>query len=433
MRLAVVGVSHRRAPVGLRERLRLTTEHAAHVGRLLAGEDGEAVALSTCNRTELYVADRDLAAATRRASDELVRLSGGAPSDVAPALEVRRDERAILHLFRVASGLDSLVLGDTQILGQVREAYEHARAADATGPILNRLFHDAVRVGKRARTETGIARGAVSVSSAAVALAAEAVGSLRGRHALVLGIGGAGALAARNLHSRGVASLTLVNRTPGRAEALAGALGARAVGLHELDEELRRADLVISATSAPGLVLAAERVARALPHRGGRPLALVDIAVPRDLDPAIDRLPGCRLYGVDDVGALSSAGHSERSHEAVRAETIVREETDLFRDWLRTLDVTPAIALLRERADAIRAAELARAEPRLEGLSPAERQAVESLTAQIVSKLLHQPSVRLKEAAADGRGSLYARVVGELFDATRYRSGEQPGDFAGVA
>jgi glutamyl-tRNA reductase len=326
------------------------------------------------------------------------------------------DEAAAVHLFRVAAGLDSLIPGEAQILGQVRAAYEAACEADAVGPALHRLLGQALRVGRRVRTETGIAENPASISSAAAELAERLLGDLRGRRVLVIGAGKMADLAAVNLVARGAESIVVANRSPESAARLAERFGGRAVGLDALEEELERADLVVASTSAEGQVVGAEDAQRALARRAGRPLSFIDIAVPRDLDPAIGELDSCHLYDIDDLQNVVDASVASRREEAVRAEVIVAEEGERFLEWWRSLDVVPAIASLRARAESIRRAELERAERRLASLTPGERQAVEALTSQIVAKLLHLPTVRMKEAAAAEDGLAYAEAVRHLFD-----------------
>jgi glutamyl-tRNA reductase len=400
-RLILVGTSHHHAPVELRERVALAPSEAAALARQL----GEAVCLSTCNRTELYVAADDVDAAEQAAVAALVQLE----PDVEPALYRLRDEAAALHLFRVAAGLDSLVPGEGEILGQVRAAYE----AGSPGPLLDRLFRQALHTGKKVRTQTAIAESPASVSAAAAALAERVFGDLAGRSVLVVGAGKTGDLAARNLQSRGARIAYVANRSGERAEEVAQRVGAQAAGLDELEARLAEADVVVSSTSAPGYVLTREAVARA--KRKG-PLLLIDLAVPRDLDPAIHELDECFLYDVDDLDAVVAETLTIRRREAARAEAIVAAQADEFRVWQATLDVVPAIASLRARADEIREAELRRAESRLGPLSDTQRQAVEALASRIVDKLLHLPTVRMKQAAAAADGAVYADAVRHLFD-----------------
>jgi glutamyl-tRNA reductase len=396
MRLSLVGISHRHAPVELRERVALDAGHAAALARELAGEHGECVCLSTCNRTELYVVGDD---ADERAHEALRALG----DDEVASLSYRlADHAAALHLFRVAAGLDSLVPGEGEILGQVRDAYE----AGAPGPLLNRLFRDALHAGKRARSQTTIAESPASVSSAGAALAQQVFGELEGRNVLVVGAGKVGEKAARSLAARGSRIAAVANRSADRAAEVAQQFSARAVTLEQLPEELATVDVVVACTSAPGFVVQASDVV----ERKGRPLFLIDLAVPRDIEPAVNDLDDCYLYDIDDLEAVVEASLAGRRREGERAEGIVAEEAERFRAWQASLDVVPTIASLRARAEAIRSAELSKAK-----LSDDERRAVDSITAQIVNKLLHLPTVRMKEAAAAADGVVYADAVRHLF------------------
>jgi glutamyl-tRNA reductase len=397
MSLVLVGTSHRLSPVEERELVAFDLAGAAALARGLALE-GEAVCLSTCNRTELYLVDTDPEAAEARASKALL----------GDEVELYRmtDEAAALHLFRVAAGLDSLVPGEGEILGQVRDAYE----AGAHGPVLDRLFREALRVGKKVRTETAINESPASVSSAAAALAQQVFGDLSGCRVLLVGAGEVSELAARALAARGATIAAVTSRTQANAETLADAFDARAVPFAGLSSELEHADVVVSSTSSTEPILSREQV----PDRKGRPLFVIDLAVPRDVDPGVAQLDDCYLYDIDDLQAVVRESLSGRRREAERAEAIVEHEAERFRDWQASLRVVPAIASLRERAESIRSGELAKAEGRLEGLSESERRTVESITTQIVNKLLHVPIVRLKQAAA-AEGSGYVEVAKDLF------------------
>jgi len=407
MKITLVGVSHHGAAVELRERVALRHEEAKAVASQLASVAGEAVCLSTCNRTELYVAHDDDVPAEVPATSVLLERE----PDLANALYRLSDEAAALHLFRVAAGLDSLVPGEGEILGQVRAAFE----AGATGPILDRLFRQALYAGRKARSQTAIGESPASVSAAAAALAQQVFGDLDGRRILLVGAGKVSEQAARNLISRGAEIAVVANRTLDRASELAERFRSAALPLERIEDELARADVVVSSTSSPDVVLHRDQVERALRARRGRPLFLIDLAVPRDLDPAINELDGCYLYDIDDLEAVVAESLGARRREAATAERIVAEEAEQFRTWQASLDVVPAIASLRARAEEIRQGELAKAEARLGDLSDAERRAVESVTAQIVNKLLHLPTIRMKEAAAAADGVVYADAVRHLF------------------
>jgi glutamyl-tRNA reductase len=392
MRLALVGTSHHRAPVEVREQVALGRDEAQELAARLAADGCEAVCLSTCNRTELYVAAADAEAAEREAVAVLASLE----PEVEPALYRLHDRAAAHHLFRVAAGLDSLVPGEGEILGQVRAAHE----LGTTGPLLDRVVRQALHAGRKVRAQTAIGQSPASVSAAAAALAEQVFGSLEGRSILLLGAGKVSDQAARNLRSRGAEITLVANRKTER---------------ERIHEELSAVDVVIASTSAPGLVLEAATVSQALRSRRGRRLLLVDLAVPRDLDPAIGELDGCYLYDIDDLEQIVVETLSLRRREAERAETIVAAEAERFHEWHASLDVVPAIASLRARAEEIREAELQKAESLLGRLDESQRRAVEAVTAQIVSKLLHLPTVRMKQAAAAADGVLYAETVRHLF------------------
>ncbi len=393
MTLTVVGLSHHVANVDLRERVTLDLDAAAALARAA----GDAVCLSTCNRTELYVAGGD-------ESEVTALLEGVAGESLDGVLYTLHGEAAALHLFRVAAGLDSLVPGEGEILGQVRAAFE----AVSAGPLLDRVFRQALTVGKRVRAETAIGESPASVSSAAAALVAQVFGDLTGRPVLLIGAGRMGELAAGNLASRGARIAYVANRTLSAGRQLADRFGGSAIALADVPAHLGEVDVVISSTGSADRVLRAADV----PARRGRPLFFVDIAVPRDLDPAIASLDGCFLYDIDDLEAVVAETLAGRRAEATRAEQLVAEEATRFRSWQASLEVVPAIASLRARAEEIRQGELAKAEPRL---SERERQALDSVTTQILNKLLHLPTVRMKEAAVTADGAVYADAVRHLF------------------
>jgi glutamyl-tRNA reductase len=390
-RLLAVGVSHHHAPLEVRERLYLQDGHAAELAADLAGEGVEAVVLSTCNRTEVYLAGGD----PEVAREQLERRSG---LELSAVLARWDDGEAVAHLFRVAAGLDSLVPGESQILGQVRDAYEAGRKAGATGALLNRLFEDALHAGKRVRTEAKLHELPESVAASAVELAAQELGGVEGRRALLFGAGRMSELAARDLHARG-AEVVVSSRTLESAQDLAERVGGRAAAFDAVAVELPEADLVLSATRCPYPILHAEAV-----QPREKPLVLVDVAVPRDLDAAIGELEGCTLFDIDALGE----GLVGREEDIREAEAIVAEEAARFAEWRRARDAAEAIRDLRARAEEIRSEELARAGSRLSDLSPRERETVETLTAQIVNKLLHAPTVRAKEAGSEPLRDLFA-------------------------
>ncbi|HEU5363521.1 MAG TPA: glutamyl-tRNA reductase [Gaiellaceae bacterium] len=400
-RLLLVGTSYRFAPLELRERLHVAPDECAAVAARLAG-DGEAVVLSTCNRIEVYVAGEDLDAALARVTAELSHRSGLRADELAAVLQVAEDEQASLHLFRVAAGLESPVPGEPQILGQVREAH----ACGSTGPLLDRLFRHAVHAGRRVRSETALGDRPASLGTAAAELARRRLDDLAGRRVLVVGAGRMGEAAVAGFAAAGAGEVVVANRTTARATALAARFGGRGIALADVPVALPFVDAVVSSTRSPGYVLTAAQVAERR-----RPLLLVDLAVPRDLDPAIGDLPQCRLHHVDD---LAKAVTAPPAPELAHAEAIAASEDGRFQEWRRSLEVVPAIIALRRRAESIRLAELARATHELEELPERQRRLVETVTAQILNKLLHAPTVRAKAAAAGGDGS-YAAVLEHLF------------------
>jgi glutamyl-tRNA reductase len=402
MSVVLVGISHHEAPIELRERAALDPQRAAELAATLARDGAEAVCLSTCNRTELYLAHESPDAAEEKAEAALLALE----SELGPALYRKRDDEAALHLFRVAAGLDSMIPGEGEILGQVRTAYD----AGATGALLDRLFRQALQAGRKARTETAIGESPASISSAAAALAEQVFGDLRGRTVLVAGAGEVGELAVKSLVSRGATIAFVANRTTLRAEELTMRYGGEAIALDQVPEQLHHADVLVSSTSASDWILTRDEVESTLAARRGRPLFLIDLAVPRDLDPAIHELDGCYLYDIDDLEAVVAETLAGRRREAERAETIVAQEAEKFRAWQASLDVVPAITSLRARAEQIREAELRRA-----NLSGAERRAAESVTSAVLNKLLHLPTIRMKQAAAAADGVIYADAVRHLF------------------
>jgi glutamyl-tRNA reductase len=392
MHLLLVGTSHHHAPVELREQVALDSDQAQALASRLAEDGREAVCLSTCNRTELYVAALDAGEAESAAAAALASLG----PEIEPALYRLRDRAAAHHLFRVSAGLDSLVPGEGEILGQVRVAHE----LGTTGPLLDRVFRQALHAGRKVRAQTAIGESPASVSAAAAALAEQVFGSLAERSILLLGAGKVSEQAARNLRSRG-AEITLVANSKTERE--------------YVHEQLAEVDVVIASTNAPGLVLEVATVTKALRARRGRRLLLIDLAVPRDLDPAVGELDGCYLFDIDDLEQIVVETLSLRRREAERAEAIVAAEAQKFHEWHASLDVVPAIASLRARAEEIREAELQKAESLLGRLDESQRRAVEAVTAQIVNKLLHLPTVRMKQAAAAADGVLYAEAVRHLF------------------
>jgi glutamyl-tRNA reductase len=396
--LSLLGISHHGASLEVRERVALDPDEAAQLARELAGDEGEAVCLSTCNRTELYVAGPG---AEERAAGALSAADG--------ALYRHGDDQAARHLFRVAAGLDSRVRGETEILGQVRAAY----ALGTPGPLLDRLFREALRVGRKVRSQSPIGDPAVSAASAAAVLAERVLGDLSDRQVLLIGAGEIGEATAARLVARGARIAYVANRGEERRARVARRLDAQPLALDDVASALAETDVVVASTNSRSFLVSRDDVEQALATRERRPLLLIDLAVPRDLDPEIASLPYAFLYDVDDLDEAVGTGSIEGA--AARAEAIVAEEAERFRAWQASRGVVPAIASLRARAEEIRLRELERAGRRLADLSPEERRAVEAVTVQIVNKLLHDPTVRLKEAAAGADGATYADAVRHLF------------------
>ena len=415
----VVGLNHRTVPLELLERM---TVSAARLPKALHDLTSrrhlsEAVVLSTCNRTEIYAVAEKFHGAMQDVREFLWELSATPIEDFVDHLYAYYDEAAVNHLFRVASGLDSAVLGEGEILGQVRAARDAAAAEKASGTVLDRLFRHAIEVGKRVRTETVITRGTTSVSQAAVELATERLGSLDGRRVLVLGAGEMGEGMSRALASRhGVSEVMVANRSHERAVELAAKVGGRAIDYAEVNAVLAEVDLLLTCTGAPTMLIEESEIAEVMRVRGGRPLLIVDAAVPRDVDPAVEHLDGVTRLDMVDLKAFAEAGLSGRQRELVRADEIVADEVDRYLGTAVARQVAPIVAGLRARGEELRGAELERFRARLSTLDPAQREAVEALTKGLVNKLLHEPTVQLKQAAGSPRGDRLADALRILYD-----------------
>jgi glutamyl-tRNA reductase len=398
--LIVAGVSHTTAPIEVREKLTFRPQEAARELAALRGKDliREGVVLSTCNRTEIY--------AIEDSGDALVAisslLSDRLGDDAAAFMYVYRDREATSHLFAVASGLDSMILGEAQIQGQVKDAWEQCRAE--SGPILNRMFQSALLAASRAREETGIGRGAASVSSAAVQLAKKIFGGLGGRRAMVLGAGDVAELALECLLSEGVRVAIVANRTHERAQALAERHGATAMRYDECWQLLRDVDVLICSTASPVPVVTTGRVRDSIEARGDRPLCILDIALPRDVEAAVGHIDNVFLYDLDDLRAAAAANLEQRGEDVPAARAIIEQEVQKFWDWVAGLAVVPVVREFRDEMDKLRSTELAAALRRLGQLSPEQIDAIEHFSKSLMNKFLHEPSVRLKAAAANGRG-----------------------------
>jgi glutamyl-tRNA reductase len=414
----VVGLNHRTVPLDMLERVTVPARDLPKALADLAGREhlAEVALLSTCNRTEVYADCTKFHPGVADVGDFLSEQSGIPVSDLADHLYSYYDEAAVTHLFGVAAGVDSMILGESEILGQVREALKVAEAEGTAQQSLSRVFRHAIEVGKRSRAETGISRGAVSISSAAVALAAEHLGSLTGRRVLVLGAGEMGEGMARSLAGSGVAEVTVAGRGRDRAAELAARVGARALPIDRLPEALVAADVVLTSTGSPGVVISRDDLEAALTRRLGRPLLMIDIAVPRDVDPDGAELPGITLLDMDDLRAFADRTLDRRRREVTRVRRIIASELERFREENTAREVAPVVTALRARGEELRRAELERFRSRLESLDPKTAEAVEALTRGIVAKLLHDPTVRVKESAGSGRGQLYVDALTALFD-----------------
>ena len=416
MSIVVIGINHRTAPVTLLERMTIPEPSLPKALHNLGVRDDirEVVVLSTCNRTEVYAVVERFHGAYDDIRDFFCETSGLASEDVTPHLFSQHDEAAVAHLFGVASGLDSAVIGESEIIGQVRDAWETAMAQGVARSSLNLLFRHALETGKRARTETAIARSTASVSHAAVEMAEEIIGSLAGSRVLVIGAGEMGEGVATALAKAG-AQTVVVNRTAGRGEALAGKVGARVAPFAELGAELAGADVVVSCTGAGDVVLTRGAVEDA---RAGAmsPLLIVDIALPRDVDPSVARLAGVTLRDLDHLNEWAARGLSAREAEVDDVRAIISEEVERFVLSSAQRQAAPLVAQLREAVEETRQTELARFSARLAQLGDEEREVIETITRSIVAKMLHTPSVRLREAAGTPQGERLSAAVRDLFN-----------------
>jgi glutamyl-tRNA reductase len=426
--LLLLGSSHRVAPVALRERLALTDRQAARFAAALCGEPGisEAVTISTCNRTEVYAVFDGRPSAETAVLDGLAAHAGIEPEDLAHFTYALRNCDAARHLFRVTCGLESMIVGEHEIQGQVRRAHDQAREGGTSGPLTSRLFAAALSTGGRVRAETGIARAHVSLSSVAVELAERLLGDLGGRPVVVIGSGETSELTAQALSAHGVATIFIANRHADRARSLAERFGGSVAGLDALPEVLEAADIVLASTSSPHPIVGRDELELVMEARGGRPLLLIDIAVPRDIDPLCAELEGVTLRDIDDLEAAVTHNLSSRAADVPAAEAIIEEEIGRFAHWLGALDVRPTIAELHERGEGIAAAVLAENAGRWESASPRDLARVEALARAIVGRLLHEPTIRLKSLNAERvHGSV--ELLRDLFAL----HGEQPGAAGG--
>ena len=418
MSLVVVGCNHRSTPLDVLERLTIPPDDLPKALHEAASAENlsEAVVLSTCNRTEVYAYAERFHGGYADVRELLACHSGLPPEVVADELYAYHDTDAVRHLFNVAAGLDSVVVGEHEILGQVRTAMQVARTEGTLGTALDLLFRHALEAGKRARATTGISRGIASLSHAAVALAAQRLGGIEGHRILVLGAGEMAMGMLKSLAEAAPGDLAVASRTWERAAEAAASCSGRAVVLDDLDDVLAAADVLFASTGATQIILEHGNVDSVMSRRNGSPLLIVDIAVPRDVDPAAGDLPGVTLLNMDDLGAFVHRGQAERIRESAAVRSIIDDELERYRAVASAREAAPLIAALRARADRITAGELSRHEPRLSGLSASQRSAVESLLHGTVNKLLHEPTVRLKDASGHARGDRLAEALRDLFD-----------------
>ncbi|MDR3792077.1 MAG: glutamyl-tRNA reductase [Terracidiphilus sp.] len=405
MTLALIGVNHKTAPIELRERVAISRDDLAETTRALAATPGvtECMIVSTCNRVELLAAVEGSGA---ELSSFLANHFGLDPKVLGPHVYEYRDQEAVRHLFRMAASLDSMVVGEPQILGQVKEAFAVARSAGTVGGHLEHLLQGAFAAAKKARSETGIGSNSVSIASVAVELAQKIFGSLQGRTVFLVGAGKMSELAARHLVQQGAGTILVTNRTHERArrmaEELEGAVTPQVVPFEQLYEAAGNADIIISSTGAPHHIFRREHGQAFLHRRRNRPMFFIDIAVPRDVDPAMNNLDGIFVYDIDDLQQVAAAHMAERSREATDAETLIAQEVERFHQRQRTVNVAPAIVALQRKAEEIRTAELQRLHARLGSLTEEQLAAVEALTRGLVNKFLHPPMQALKQAAREG-------------------------------
>ena len=416
-RLFVAGLSHRTAPIAVREQLVVDEDKLREILADLTGRGtcAEVMIVSTCNRVEVYGVAEVPGEARGAAFRQLGAQRGIGLPTLEPLLYVKDGVEAVQHAFRVASSLDSMVLGEPQILGQVKDAFALAQSCRTVGPVLHSLMSQAFAVAKRVRSDTEVGRHAVSVSFAAVELARRIFDGLDGRSVLLVGAGEMGELAARHFQDHGTLPVYVANRTASRAQELARDLAGTAVPFEDLFSVMAQVDIVITSTAAPEPIITSADVAGALHGRRGRPLFFIDIAVPRNVEPAVNDISNVFVYDVDALRSVVDANLRERKREAQRAESLVEREVAKFSDRLRSLEVVPTIVSLREKLEEIRKAELARTLTRLPGADDATRQALEALSQGIVNKILHAPTVKLRDSSKAGHGRRWIEVISELF------------------
>ncbi|HEB71199.1 MAG TPA: glutamyl-tRNA reductase [Nitrospirae bacterium] len=419
MNLIVLGINHKTAPVEIREKLSIS-EHligeSIHILEDKAPEIKEKVILSTCNRMEIYARVTDITKGVESLKSFLCGYHEIDRETLDKSAYLLVLEEAVEHLFKVTSSLDSMIVGEPQILGQVKGAYSAAREFEATGAVLNRLFEQSFTVAKRVRTETGIAENAVSVSFAAVELAKKIFGDLSDKTTLLIGAGEMIELAVKHLVAQGVDTVLVSNRTYDRAVELATKFNGEAVKFDSLHEELKRCDIVISSTGAPHFVVRKELAAEVIAERHNRPMFFIDIAVPRDIEPSVNEIDNCYVYDIDDLRNVVEANMAEREREAERAEEIISKEVTEFFTWLDHLEVAPAITDLRKVMEEMRQKEVDKATSRMPNLSEKDRETIEKMTSAIINKAIHSPIVNLKKKAESKDGHKYLGALRYLFN-----------------
>lgn len=415
--LIVVGVNHKSTPVELRERLAFTRgkieESSERLGEV--SEIKEYLIISTCNRVEIYARVENIQKGIDLLKDFICDFHNIPLEDLDKHFYSHSEDAAVEHLFRVASSLDSMVVGEAQILGQVKESYQLAKALCSTGLILNQLFEKAFSVAKRVRDETGIAENAVSISSAAVEMARKIFDDLQNHTVMLVGTGEMAELAAKHLIAHGVKTVFVASRTYERAASLAKTLNGCAMGFSKFKEELYRADIVISSTAAPNFIITKEMVDKAIHLRKNKPMFLIDIAVPRDIEPEVNQLENVYLYDIDDMRSVVDANLMEREREAELALEIISSEVHKFGRWVESLDAVPTIVKLRNHTEYIRKEELEKTFKKLPNLSAEERNILEQMTSSMINKIFHKPTVNLKQKTKSSEGQSYIKAIRELF------------------
>lgn len=428
MDLLLLGVSHHSAPVDLRERVDFSKRGVVQALQELAISSAptEAVILTTCNRAEIYVVCENLETTRADLTRFMSRFHGVPEQELHPHLYSLSGSEVARHLFRVAAGLDSLVIGEPQIFGQVKEAYAVASEQQHTGTLLNKLFSWSFAAGKRVRAETGLGEGAVSVAYAAISLARKIFGRLKERTVLVVGAGEMAELTATHLQSQQVQRIAVSSRTLTRADALARKVGGTAVAWSAVDDELLRADIVVTATGASAPLLSASTIDRVMRARRNRPLFIVDIGLPRDVDPAAGELEQVFLYNIDDLRTIISENLARREEQTALAETMICDEVENFAAWQRSRGTIPAVVALRRRFEEVRKSELERLAPKLSGLTPEAKARVEEVTRLLVHKLLMPPTERLKTVNDEAVAARYAETISQLFSLDDPAQTEEP-------